>query len=159
MIVKICGITRVEDAAAAVALGASARSGSCSGRAARASSIRIGPARSSRQLPPFVTTVGVFVNQPVGYVNGVAALVGLGVVQLHGDEDPAYCRGRDSGRCIKAVSLPAETRVDGARGRRATMLLVDAHDPVRRGGTGTTVDWGWRRRLARRRRRSSWRAA
>ena len=41
-------------------------------------------------LPPFVTTVGVFVNQPASFINSVSNLVGLGVVQLHGDEDPAF---------------------------------------------------------------------
>ena len=88
-------------------------------------------------LPPFVTPVGVFVNQPLDYVNGVSSLVRLGAVQLHGDETPAFAAAVTS-PVIKAMSLgagdvqawPAEVR-----------LLLDVHDPVVRGGTGRTIDW------------------
>ena len=89
MLVKICGITRTEDAHAAVALGANAL-----GFVFWPGSPRfIDPFRAralAASLPPFVTTVGVFVNQPAEHVNGVASLVGLAAVQLHGDEDMAY---------------------------------------------------------------------
>src|SRR6185436_14415475 len=86
---KICGVTRVDDAQAAVEAGAHAI-----GFIFWPDSPRfIDPfkARAIRAaLPPFVTAVGVFVNQPAGYVNGVASLVRLGAVQLHGDETMAY---------------------------------------------------------------------
>jgi phosphoribosylanthranilate isomerase len=101
-----------------------------------------------RALPPFVTPVGVFVNQPVEYVNGVASLVRLGAVQLHGDEDAAFI-AQVSRPVIKAVT-------NGAMGAAQTwprdaVLLVDAHDPERRGGTGATADWRAAAALARRR--------
>ena len=85
MFVKVCGITRMEDAAAAVDAGARAL-----GFVFWPDSPRfVDPYRARAivaKLPPFVTPVGVFVNQPHEYVNGVASLVRLGAVQLHGDE-------------------------------------------------------------------------
>src|SRR5262245_13977015 len=91
MHIKICGITRQPDADAAVNLGADAL-----GFIFWPNSPRfIDPYRARAivaSLPVFVTPVGVFVNQAIEYVNGVASLVGLGAVQLHGDEDPAFAR-------------------------------------------------------------------
>jgi phosphoribosylanthranilate isomerase len=139
--VKICGIRRVEDALLAAELGASAL-----GFVFWPSSPRFLDADEARPivaaLPPFVTTVGVFVDQPEAYVVGVARLLNLGAVQLHGQESPeSYSRG--TRRVIKAVAVadgrdcvPAVSAVPA----RATVLL-DAHDPVKRGGTGRTIDW------------------
>src|SRR4051794_5791719 len=96
MIVKICGITRLEDAEAAVDAGASAIGFIFWPESPRF----VDPHRArtiAAALPPFVTPVGVFVNQPIDYVNGVASLVRLGVVQLHGDEAPDV---------VNAVSRP-----------------------------------------------------
>jgi phosphoribosylanthranilate isomerase len=87
------------------------------------------------QLPPFVTAVGLFVNQPREYVNAVASLVRLGAVQLHGDETPEFAASI-AAPVIKALS------VDDAQAWPAgATLLLDAHDPVQRGGTGRTIDW------------------
>jgi phosphoribosylanthranilate isomerase len=84
-----------------------------------------------------VTAVGVFVNQPLAYVNGVASLVALGAVQLHGDETPEYAAGV-SRPVMKAISVGRdEARVWPSRVR----LLLDVHDPMARGGTGRTIDW------------------
>src|SRR5712672_745137 len=89
LFVKVCGITRLDDAEAAVAAGARAL-----GFVFWPSSPRfIDPHRARAivaALPPFVTSVGVFVNQPIEYINGVASLVRLGAVQLHGDETIEY---------------------------------------------------------------------
>jgi phosphoribosylanthranilate isomerase len=139
MLVKICGITRLEDALAAVAAGAGAI-----GFVFWPESPRfIDPyrARAIRsRLPPFVTAVGVFVNQPLEHVTGVASLVRLGVVQLHGDETPQYA-ARISTPVMKAVSIPAARGEGLAAWPAATTLLLDVHDPVTRGGTGRTIDW------------------
>ena len=89
MFVKICGITRPEDADAAVRAGASAVGFVFWPGSPRA----INPRRAraiTASLPPFVTAVGVFVDQPAEYVNGVADLVQLGAVQLHGEESADY---------------------------------------------------------------------
>lgn len=137
MIVKICGITRLEDARAAVAAGASAI-----GFIFWPNSPRfIDPFRAkqiARQIPPFATVVGVFVNQSSAYINAVSSLVGLGVVQLHGDESPDML---DEIRrpVLKALSGHAIDNADLWPAR--VTLLIDANDPARRGGTGATADW------------------
>ncbi len=136
MFVKICGITLAEDAHAAVSAGADAI-----GFVFWPGSPRfIDPYRAraiARTLPPFVTTVGVFVNQPIEYVSGVASLVRLGAVQLHGDERSST-RPRSAVRSREAMSLGDE-RVSAWPAQ--TTVLLDVHDPVRRGGTGRTIDW------------------
>jgi phosphoribosylanthranilate isomerase len=151
LLVKICGITRAEDAEAAVAAGARAV-----GFIFWPDSPRfIDPHRARaivRTLPPFVTTVGVFVNQPSEYVNGVASLVRLGAVQLHGEETVDYAATQVR-PVIKALAVDAAisaTAVD-AWPSRVTMLL-DVHDPRRRGGTGRTIDWDVAATIAARRR-------
>ena len=148
MLVKICGITRLEDAEAAVAYGASAV-----GFLFWPNSPRfIDPFRARAivaALPPLVSVVGVFVNQPAEYINGVASLVGLSAVQLHGDETVAFVNLMRR-PVIKAIGVgPDTTAADWPD--RATLLL-DAHDVYRRGGTGRTIDWSAAAAIASRRR-------
>lgn len=139
--VKICGVRRVEDAVLASSLGADAIGFIFWPRSPRF----IDPFEARaivRELPPFVTTVGVFVDQPVAFVTGVAQMLGLGAIQLHGSEDAgAYAAGAP--RIIKTVAvleggdcMPAVRDVPV----NATVLL-DAHDPIKRGGTGRAIDW------------------
>jgi phosphoribosylanthranilate isomerase len=146
MFVKICGITRMEDAEAAVAAGASAI-----GFIFWPNSPRfIDPHRARRiaaALPAFVTPVGVFVNQPIEYVNGVASLVRLGVVQLHGDETPGFAAAVTS-PVMKAIALGKD---DERLWPSPVRLLLDVHDPIARGGTGRTIDWPAAATLAARR--------
>lgn len=136
VLVKICGMTRLEDARVAIDAGAGAI-----GFVFWPDSPRfIDPFRARQiaaMLPPFVTTVGVFVDQTAEHVSGVASLVRLSAVQLHGAEQTDYAAslGRP---VIKAVTL-ADANVD-AWPTHVTLLL-DAHDPAKRGGTGRTIDW------------------
>ena len=145
MFVKICGITRLEDALAAVDAGANAI-----GFVFWPKSLRfIDPHRAraiAARLPPFVTPVGLFVNQPREYVGGVASLVRLGAVQLHGDETPEFAASI-AAPVIRA--LPVEAAAAWPEG---TTLLLDAHDPGQRGGTGRTIDWMAAAAIAARRR-------
>jgi phosphoribosylanthranilate isomerase len=148
--VKICGITRVEDAVLAADLGATwigfvfwPRSPRCVTPAAAADILAA--------MPPQVTGVGVFVDQPPDDVAATAAQVGLGAVQLHGDETPTHyvVGGR---RVIKALRLSADSTaaaVDTVW--PGATLLLDAFDPVRMGGTGRRVDWTVASAIARRR--------
>jgi phosphoribosylanthranilate isomerase len=139
--VKICGIRRVEDAVLASTLGADAIGFIFWPRSPR----YIDPDEARAivgALPPFVTTVGVFVDQPVAFVLGVAQLLGLGAIQLHGSEDAAAYAGGGP-RIIKSVAVveggdcvPVVRDVPS----NATVLL-DAHDPIKRGGTGRAIDW------------------
>src|SRR5262249_32004677 len=123
MFVKICGVTRIEDAMAAADAGASAIGFVFWPKSPRF----IDPFRAraiARALPPFVTPVGLFVDQPLDYIHGVASLVHLGVVQLHGDETPEFAA---------SVGVPVVKALPVDRARvwpRGTTLLLDAHDPV-----------------------------
>ena len=139
MVVKVCGITRLEDAEAAINAGASAL-----GFIFWPGSPRFIDPHHARTivaaLPPMVTTVGVFVNQPPDYVNGVASLVRLGAVQLHGDETLNDLK--DIPRPIlKAVPVQPDVELDVAQWPARVTLLLDVKDPERRGGTGLTIDW------------------
>jgi phosphoribosylanthranilate isomerase len=145
--VKICGVTRREDAQAAVRAGASAI-----GFIFWPGSPRfIDPFKAgeiARTLPPFVSVVGVFVNQDAGYINGVASAARLTAVQLHGDELPPVA-AQVNRPVVKAVPVAAPQ--DDLWPDSIT-LLVDAQDPLRRGGTGRTIDWQAAAPLAARRR-------
>ena len=146
--VKICGIRRPEDAQLAVALGADAL-----GFIFWPQSPRFIDPRDAEpiaaELPPFVATVGVFVDQPAAYVADVARGLKLTAVQLHGHEQIEDYQQLPQ-RLIKAVAVGGET--DAARAIDAlapeVTVLLDAHDPVRRGGTGRTIDWSAAARCA-----------
>ena len=145
--VKICGVRRLEDAVLASTLGASAI-----GFVFWPESPRfVDPYRAKRiasALPPFVATVGVFVNQRAEHVSSVARLLNLAAIQLHGDEDPAPFI-RTGYRVIKSLAVTAAFDAE-AVGHipPAVTILLDAHDPVRRGGTGHTIAWRVAARVA-----------
>jgi phosphoribosylanthranilate isomerase len=149
--VKVCGITTREDAELAARLGAAAI-----GMILWPSSPRaVGVARArdiARALPAFLVRVGVFVNQPPEDVTAMAAEIGLDAIQLHGDEDPLPYTTEWRGRIIKAVAVKdgSAEAFAGAVPSTATVLL-DAHDPVKRGGTGLPVDWTVAAAVARKR--------
>lgn len=148
--IKVCGIRRTEDALLAAELGAWAV-----GFVFWPGSPRfIDPYRArtiAAALPPWLVPVGVFVDQPLEYIAGVASLVRLGAVQLHGNEAPAMVE-RLQHRVIKAIPMGTDFDVSmmEAIPARAAVLL-DAHDPERRGGTGMTIDWTRAAAAARRR--------
>ncbi|MFN7984048.1 MAG: phosphoribosylanthranilate isomerase [Vicinamibacterales bacterium] len=147
MIVKVCGITREADAAAAVEQGASAIGFIFWPRSAR----YIEPARARaivRTLPPFVTTVGVFVNAAADEVNAAADVAGLAAVQLHGEETPDLVPMLTR-PVVKAMGQIDAVGVDAWPSH--VRLLVDADDRVQRGGTGKRADWDAAALLARRR--------
>src|SRR5262245_45061717 len=146
---KICGITRGADAEFSVRCGATALGFVFWPASPRC--VEPSVARSIvASLPGDVMSVGVFVDQPAEYVSEIAALVGLGVLQLHGDESSEYAAtlGRP---ILKAMPLVQATDEAMARWSAETTILLDAHDPVRRGGTGTTIDWTGAAAVARRR--------
>ncbi len=147
--VKICGVTTVEDARLAADLGASAI-----GLVFWPGSPRFVQIEQAKAivaaLPPFVAAIGVFVDQPE-HAALVARQVGLGAVQFHGDEAPERYAGFPV-RVIKAVAVrdAAAAAAADAVLPEATVLL-DAHDPIRRGGTGRSIDWTIAAGIARRR--------
>jgi phosphoribosylanthranilate isomerase len=90
-------------------------------------------------LPAGVSTVGVFVNETVDGIKGVAAQTGISTIQLHGDESPSYADALDW-PVLRATIVEQFDQVSAAW-PADTLFLMDAADPVRRGGTGRTIDW------------------
>jgi phosphoribosylanthranilate isomerase len=148
--VKICGITRLDDALLACELGAAAVGFVFWRKSPRVIDAELAAA-ISEQLPPHISTVGVFVNQPVEEVRQTAATARLSAIQLHGDETFEYMR-QLLHPVLKAVPVDAQFAPESldALPEEVTVLL-DAHDPIRRGGTGRTIDWTVARRAAARR--------
>jgi len=138
MFIKVCGITRVEDALHAVEQGATAIGFVFWPRSPRAVTAAQAAEISSR-LPSHVMRVGVFVDEPVSGIRTTVGQVGLTAVQLHGDEPPAYADVLDW-PVLRAVSVADLTQASELWAP-ATALLVDNIDPIRRGGTGTSIDW------------------
>ncbi|AOE84573.1 phosphoribosylanthranilate isomerase [Pseudomonas sp. TCU-HL1] len=139
--IKICGITRVEDALAAVAAGADAI-----GLVFYAKSPRAVTAPQAKAivaaLPPFVTSVGLFVDMPRAELQQVLAEVPLDLLQFHGDETPGDCSGY--GRpYIKALRVKPGDDVAAAIARYpdASGVLLDTYVPGTPGGTGEAFDW------------------
>jgi phosphoribosylanthranilate isomerase len=139
--VKICGITRAEDALAAARAGAHAI-----GLVFYAKSPRhVTPARAAeiiRVLPPFITTVGLFVDASAEEVRAALALAPVGLLQFHGDEPPAFCR-QFGVPYIKAVRVrPGTDLLQYARDYHdAKALLLDAYVEGLHGGSGAAFDW------------------
>ena len=138
---KICGITRIEDALAAVEAGADAIGLVFYGKSPRAVSIEQAAA-IMQALPPFVTSVGLFVDMPRDELQQLLQRLPLDLLQFHGDESPADCEGH--GRpYIKALRVrPGEdvaaamAPYAGARG-----ILLDTFVEGVPGGTGASFDW------------------
>jgi phosphoribosylanthranilate isomerase len=141
--VKICGITSIEDARAAVAAGADAL-----GFVFAASPRRATPERAREivaQLPPFVSTVGVFVDETPARIREIVAVCGLGYVQFHGSESPAVTN-EFGPRTIKAVRVRTKDDLLGLERYRVGAFLLDAHAAGIAGGSGTTFPWELARR-------------
>lgn len=139
--VKICGFTRSADALEAARLGADAIGLVFHERSPRAVTIERAEAIVAG-LPPFVTTVGLFVDEDPALVHAAATRLGLDLLQFHGDEAPGYCRG--FGRpYIKAIRVRPDTdlAVEAGRYADARGLLLDAYHPDAHGGTGMQFDW------------------
>lgn len=149
--VKICGITRLDDALLAAELGAAAVGFVFWPFSPRVIDAELAAAIAA-QLPESMLTVGVFVDQPVDEVRRVAECARLSAVQLHGTEPIAYARQllRPVIRSVPVGEGFVPESLDAIPDE--VTVLLDAHDPVRRGGTGRTVDWSLARAAATRRR-------
>ena len=166
LFVKVCGMTRRQDADLAADLGASAI-----GFIFWPGSPRYVTPEDAREIvrrkAAGVKAVGVFVDEPVERVREIADQVGLDMVQLHGSESAVVVRdcvaqlksrptgtvpaGRDLSRAIgliKSIALNGSP-VDLSGFDEDVLILLDAHDPARHGGTGRTIDWDAARGIAR----------
>lgn len=137
--VKICGITNKEDAFVAVDAGADAL-----GFVFYPPSPRyITPAKAREviaALPPFITTVGLFVNLPLNEVEEISRLCALDVVQLHGQEDPDYCHALRR-RVIKAFPIKDPEHLPPLTLYRVNAFLLDGYKEGLYGGTGSSFPW------------------
>jgi phosphoribosylanthranilate isomerase len=143
--VKICGITNVDDARFAVDLGAWAVGLIFAPESPRqvdvADAERIG-----RELSRQVEVTGVFVNASLEEVAAMADVAHLTMVQLHGDEGPAYAREvarRTGAHVVKAIPARDPAAVRRLSAFRTDFHLLDAHVPGQRGGTGRTFQWDY----------------
>jgi phosphoribosylanthranilate isomerase len=138
---KICGITRVEDALAAVHNGADAIGLVFYQRSPRHVSVAQAM-QLAEALPPFVSIVGLFVDVDAAFVREVLASVALDLLQFHGDESPEYC-AQFSRPYLKAIRVKAgiDLLQCASDFRSAKGLLLDAHVEGVPGGTGTAFDW------------------
>lgn len=136
----MCGITNTEDALSAVEMGADAL-----GFIFYSGSKRyIDPAKASEivsALPPFVSAVGVFVNQGIDEIKEAARISGIDTLQLHGDESPEFCAGLDY-KVIKAIRVKDAVNTEEVELYPVRAILFDKHSDELYGGTGRSFDWG-----------------
>ena len=149
--IKICGITSLEDARAAVAAGADMLGFNFYRPSPRFITSQVGQTiietlraeikASSRT----VTMVGVFVNEPAESIVSIAAEAGIAAIQLHGDESVEFCRELKAllpdRFLIKAIRARGNAVTEGAAEYNVDAIMLDAFDAELRGGTGHTVDW------------------
>ena len=147
--VKICGITRLEDAQLAVELGASALGFNFF----RPSPRYLEPEAAREiigRLPPFVTAVGVFADEVDGEnVDRIARQAVVAVIQLHGPRFPELSFGLKNWPLIRAVTVKGDFRPADLAGLKADAFLLDAFDAAVPGGTGRTFDWNLAREAKR----------
>lgn len=137
--VKVCGITRIEDALGAAAAGADAI-----GLVFWAGSSRFVDMETARAicraLPPLVSRVGLFMDAGAGEVETVLEQVGLDWLQFHGRESQSFCR-RFGRPWIKALAMGGSRPDSADQYLEADALLLDAHAPGQAGGSGRSFDW------------------
>lgn len=139
--VKICGITRPEDALFAASLGVDAIGLVFYANSPRA--VEIAQAQTIiQQLPPFITTVGLFVDAEPSFIQHILAKVPLDLLQFHGAEPPDYCENF-ARPYIKAVRMRPATNIRQYTKTyaHAQALLLDSYVKGVKGGTGTIFDW------------------
>jgi len=140
--VKICGITNYEDAVAALDMGADLLGFNFYPESPRF----VTPEKAAEiisKLPGFIDTVGVFVNTSFEKIRETISQCQLDWVQLHGDEDPQFCRLFLSlnVKTMKALRVKDQTDIARANDFFTDAILLDAFQPERYGGTGLTFDW------------------
>jgi phosphoribosylanthranilate isomerase len=147
--IKICGITNLDDALAAVNAGADAL-----GFNFYKPSPRYITPEAARQiiseLPESILTVAVFVNEPSPQsTEQLASDTGVTAIQLHGNESPSYCRDLKNRYVIKALAAGPDFDTRRATEYDVEAILLDTKDDALRGGTGRVFDWSIAQRVRR----------
>ena len=140
--VKICGLTNYDDAAAAIDMGADMLGFNFYPKSPR----YIEPAKAARiikKLSAFTDIVGVFVNESLERIHETREQCQLDWIQLHGDEDPEFCREflSDNVKVMKAIRVKDQKDVESAENFFTDAILLDAFNPKKYGGTGVSFDW------------------
>ncbi len=136
--IKVCGITNIEDALAAVEMGADAL-----GFVLAPSPRRVSPEDLKRlinSLPPFISKIGVFVDSPLDEVKRIMAECGLDLVQLHGSESAEYCQTLFP-RAIKAFQVKDAGVLKQLPSYQVSAYLLDGYHSKLKGGSGQSFDW------------------
>jgi len=140
-LVKICGITNLDDALAAVSAGADALGFNFYKPSPR----YITPQHAGEiieQLPDSVQPIGVFVNEALDSVRAIAEEAGLRALQLHGDESPEYCRELATDHyVIKTFAVSDSFNLETAKAYEVEAIMLDTKHNRLRGGTGRVFDW------------------
>lgn len=140
--VKICGLTNLDDARAAIDAGADALGFIFYSGSAR----YVTPAAAARiiaQLPPFISRVGVFVDESLESILEIAHTSGIDTIQLHGSESPELCDAlaRESFKVIKAFRIKDQDSLKQLKNFRTSAFLLDSYVPGQLGGTGAKFNW------------------
>src|SRR5215203_5194951 len=139
-LIKICGITNLDDALAAVAAGADALGFNFYNLSPR----YITPQNAAKivaRLPPSILTVGVFVNEELQTLRSIASESGIKALQLHGDESPDYCRELAAGLyVIKTLAVSDTFAAKVVQDYNCDAIMLDTRDNKLRGGTGRVFD-------------------
>jgi phosphoribosylanthranilate isomerase len=137
--IKVCGITSKTDAWMCIDAGVDALGFVFVDESPR----KVEPQEAQRiinDLPPFVITVGVFVNKPEEEVTKIANLCKLDILQLHGDETPDYCT-KFNRKVIKAFRIRSSDDIKPMSEYKVSGFLLDSYEEERAGGTGRTFEW------------------
>ena len=138
--IKICGITNIDDALMSIDAGADALGFNFVPGTPRYLKDTKAAAKIIDQLPPFITTVGLFVNAAPELIQSIADECHLDMLQLHGEESPQFCQGFNR-RVIKAVRIKDESSCSHLSDYRVSGYLLDTYVKGALGGTGVVFDW------------------
>ena len=143
VLVKVCGITNLDDALAAADGGADALGFNFYSRSPRYIAPEAAQAIIDRLLPnyPRLLTVGVFVNESLDAIKKIAALTGVSALQLHGNETPEYCKALKTYYLIKVFSAGNKFAPQTVLDYDVRAIMFDAFDKEAFGGTGKLGDW------------------
>ncbi len=145
--VKVCGITNLKDAMAACRLGADAL-GFVFAKSPRR--ISASKARSiSLKMPPYISLVGVFVDEDIKKLLKIAEKCRLDCLQLHGNESINYCKQlKKYYKIVKVVKIGGKNNLGGLSGYDVDAFLLDTYKPGKAGGTGKKFDWSMASRVS-----------
>ncbi len=138
--IKVCGITNKTDAWMCIDSGVDVLGFVFVDESPR----KIDPQETQRiinDLPPFIITVGVFVNKPEDEVAEIANLCKLNILQFHGEETPDYCASFNR-KVIKAFRIRSSDDLNIIPEYKVSGYLLDSYEEERAGGTGRTFEWG-----------------